>query len=188
MAGTSKTTGARIGARFARLAAIGVIATLAMVFTPGTATANTGVAPIVDCYRYNNDGTFWVVLGYTNTTGAQKTFAYGTNNQVYPTRLQAQQPKQFATGTVHGVWTVRLTYAEIFQQDARWVLNGTTLRYSQYVNYAQECPPTTVLPADGNGTGTAVALGAAGLVGAAVLYRFRRKLARLADGAASPRA
>jgi hypothetical protein len=41
-----------------------------------------------------------------------------------------------------------------------------------------------VLPADGNGTGTAVALGAAGVFGAAVLYRFRRRLARLADGAA----
>ena len=90
-----------------------------------------------------------------------------------------QQPKQFATGTVHGVWTVRLTHAEIFYQNARWVLNGTTLQYSYYVQYATVCPPTTQLPADGNGTGTAVALGAAGVVGAAVLVRFRRRIARL---------
>ncbi|SEP30427.1 hypothetical protein [Trujillonella endophytica] len=185
MAGSSRNTGSRIRARIARLATIGVIAALALIFTPGTASANTGVAPIVDCYRYNNDGTFWVVLGYTNP-GSQKTYAYGTTNQVYPTRLQGQQPKQFAAGTVHGVWTVRLTYAEIFQQDARWVLNGTTLRYSQYVNYAQECPPSTVLPADGNGTGTAVALGAAGVVGAAVLVRHKRRLNRLADSPPSP--
>lgn len=182
MAGTSRTTGSRIGARLARLGAIGVIAALTMIFTPGAASATGSVAPIVDCYRDNGDGTFWVVLGYSNTTARQQTYNYGTANQVYPTRLQGQQPKQFASGTVHGAWTVRLTYSEIFYQDARWVLNGTTLRYSHYVQYATVCPPTTVLPADGNGTGTAVALGAAGVVGAAVLYRFRRKLARLEAG------
>ena len=181
MAGTSSRTGSRLGARVARLAAIGMIAALATIFTPGTASATGTVAPIVDCYRDNGDGTFWVVLGYNNTSGRQQIYNYGTANQVYPTRLQGQQPKQFANGTVHGAWTVRLTWAEIFQQDARWVLNGTTLRYSHYVQYATVCPPSTVLPADGNGTGTAVALGAAGAVGAAVLYRFRRKLARMAE-------
>ncbi|RBY84249.1 hypothetical protein [Blastococcus sp. TF02A-26] len=179
MAGTSRKTGARIRARLARIAAIGVIAALATIFTPGTASATVGVAPIVDCYRDNGDGTFWIVLGYENTTGRQQIHNYGTANQVYPTRLQGQQPKQFAAGTVHGAWTVRLSYQEIFYQDARWILNGQTLRYSYYVQYATVCPPTTQLPADGNGTGTAVALGAAGVVGAAMLYRFRRRLARL---------
>ncbi len=179
MAGTSRRTGSRIGARLARLGAIGVIAALTMIFTPGTASATGTVAPIVDCYRDNGDGTYWVVLGYTNTTGRQQIHNYGTANQVYPTRLQGQQPKQFANGTVHGAWTVRLTHAEIFYQNARWVLNGTTLQYSYYVQYATVCPPTTVLPADGNGTGTAVALGAAGVFGAAVLVRFRRRIARL---------
>lgn len=182
MAGTSRKTASRTGARFARLGAIGVIAALTMIFSPGTASATGTVAPIVDCYRDNGDGTFWVVLGYNNTTGKQQVYSYGTTNQVYPTRLQGQQPKQFANGTVHGAWTVRLTWSEIFQQDARWVLNGQTLRYSYYVQYATVCPPTTVLPADGNGTGTAVALGAAGVVGAAVVYRFRRRIARMADG------
>ncbi|WP_409331127.1 hypothetical protein [Trujillonella humicola] len=182
MAGSSRTTGSRIGARFARLGAIGVIAALMMIFTPGTASASGTVTPIVDCYRYNGDGTYWIVLGYSNTTGSQKTYPYGTANQVYPTRLQGQQPRQFAAGTVHGTWRVLLTHSEIFYQDARWILNGQTLRYSYYVQYATVCPPTTVLPADGNGTGTAVALGAAGAVGAAVLYRFRRKLARLEAG------
>ena len=178
MAGTSTTTGSRIRARFARLAAIGVIAALSTIFTPGTASAAPDVTPIVDCYRDNGDGTFWVVLGYQGPLNGQKTYAYGTANQVYPTRLQGQQPKTFSAGTVHGAWTVKLTYAEIFQQNARWVLNGTTLQYSYYVQYATVCPPTTQLPADGNGTGTAVALGAAGAVGAAVLYRFRRRLNR----------
>ena len=181
MAGTSTKTGTGIRARFARFAAIGVIAALGLVFTPGTASAASDVTPIVDCYRDNGDGTFWVVLGYDNTTGSSKTYAYGTLNQVYPTRLQGQQPKTFSAGTVHGAWTVRLTFAEIFQQNARWVLNGTTLQYSHYVQYATVCPPTTQLPADGNGTGTAVGLGAAGVAGAAMLYRFRRRLDRLSD-------
>jgi hypothetical protein len=184
MAGTSTTTGSRFRVRIARLAAIGMIAALATVFTPGTASAAGDVTPIVDCYRDNGDGTFWVVLGYQGPANGQKKYDYGTTNQVYPTRLQGQQPKQFAAGTVHGAWTVKLTYAEIFQQNARWILNGTTLQYSYYVQYATVCPPTTVLPADGNGTGTAVALGGAGVIGAAMLYRFRRRLARLSDAPA----
>jgi hypothetical protein len=181
MAGTSTKTGSRIRARLARLAAIGVIVALSMVFTPGTASAAGTVTPIVDCYRYNNDGTFWVVVGYANTTGKQQKFDHGTANQVYPTRLQGQQPKTFAKGTVHGAWRVLLTYDEIFNQRARWILNGTTLQYSSYVQYATVCPPSTVLPADGNGIGTAVAVGGAGAVGAFVLVRFRRRLDRLSD-------
>jgi hypothetical protein len=181
MAGTSSRTGARIRARLARLAAIGVVTALGLVFTPGTASAATDVTPVVDCYRDNGDGTYWVVLGYTNTTASQKTYAYGPANQVYPTRLHEHQPKQFAAGTVHGAWAVQLTYAEIFQQNARWILNGTTLQYSYYVRYATVCPPTTVLPADGNGMGTVMVLGAAGLIGAAVLVRSRRRTA-LSDG------
>ena len=181
MAGTSRKTGSRIRTGSVRLAAIGMVAALATIFTTGTASAAGEVAPIVDCYRDNGDGTFWVVLGYQGPANGQKTYNYGAANQVYPTRLQGQQPKTFAAGTVHGAWTVKLTYAEIFQQNARWVLNGTTLQYSHYVQYATVCPPSTVLPADGNGTGTAVALGAAGAVGAVMLYRFRRRLARTAD-------
>ena len=100
---------------------------------------------------------------------------------MYATRLQDQQPKTFAKGTVHGAWRVQLTYSEIFFQNARWVLNGTTLQYSNYVQYATVCPPDTVLPADGNGIGTAVAVGGAGAVGAFVLIRFRRRLDRLSN-------
>ena len=175
------TTGSRIRARLARLAAVGMIAALPLVAVPGTASAAGTVTPIVDCYRDNGDGTFWIVLGYNNTTGSQKTYAYGTANQVYPTRLQGQQPKTFTAGTVHGAWRVQLTYSEIFYQNARWVLNGTTTQYSQYVQYATVCPPSTVLPADGNGIGTAVAVGGAGVAGAVMLVRFRRRLERLSD-------
>jgi len=185
VAGTSITTGSRIRARLARLAAVGMIAALPLVAVPGTASAAGNVAPIVDCYRDNGDGTFWVVIGYNNTTGKQQTYAYGTANQVYPTRLQGTQPKQFAAGTVHGAWRVQLTYNEIFGQAARWSLNGTTIQYSQYVQYATVCPPSTVLPADGNGIGTAVAVGGAGVVGAVMLVRFRRRLERMSEQPAS---
>ena len=179
MAGTSTTTGSRFRMRLARLAAVGMIAALALLAVPGTASAAGSVAPIVDCYRDNGNGTMWVVVGYDNTTGSSKTYAYGAANQVYPTRLQGQQPSTFAKGTVHGAWRVLLSYDEIFNQRARWILNGTTLQYSQYVQYATVCPPSTVLPADGNGVGTAVAVGGAGAVGAFVLIRFRRRLDRL---------
>ena len=175
----STTTGSRVRARLARLAAVGVIAALPVVAAPGTAAAAGSVTPIVDCYRDNGNGTFWVVIGYDNTTGSSKTYDYGTANQVYPTRLQGTQPKQFAAGTVHGAWRVQLTFSEIFYQNARWVLNGTTIQYSQYVQYATVCPPSTVLPADGNGIGTAVAVGGADVVGAVMLLRFRRRLDRI---------
>ena len=82
---------------------------------------------------------------------------------------------------MHGAWRVLLSYDEIFNQRARWVLNGTTLQYSYYVQYAAVCPPSTVLPADGNGIGTAVAVGGSGVVGAFMLVRFRRRLDRLSD-------
>jgi hypothetical protein len=185
VAGTRTTTGSRIRARLARLAAVGMIAALPLVAVPGTASAAGTVAPIVDCYRDNGNGTFWVVVGYNNTTGSSKTYSYGTANQVHPTRLQGQQPSTFAKGTVHGAWRVLLSYDEIFNQRARWILNGTTLQYSNYVQYATVCPPTTVLPADGNGIGAAVAVGGAGAVGAVVLVRFRRRLERTAQQPAS---
>ena len=86
---------------------------------------------------------------------------------------------------MHGAWRVLLSYDEIFDQNARWVLDGTTLQYADQVQYATVCPPSTVLPADGNGIGTAVAVGGAGAVGAFVLVRFRRRLDRLADQPAS---
>jgi hypothetical protein len=135
----------------------------------------------VDCYRDNGNGTFWVVIGYTNTAGVQRNLGYGAANQVYPSRLQREQPKTFATGTVHGAWRVLLSYDEIFDQNARWVLDGTTLQYAAQVQYATVCPPSTVLPADGNGIGTALAVGVAGAVGAVVLVRVRRRLDRTAD-------
>jgi hypothetical protein len=184
MAGTSRTPRFRIRTRLARLGAIGVIAALAMIMTPATASAAPTVTPIVDCYRTNSDGSFWVVLGYKNT-GVSRNIARGPSNQVYPSRLQGQQPAGFNSGTVHGAWTVRLTYSEIFQQNARWELDGYTLRYSQYVQYATECPPTTQLPADGNGLGTVMALGGAGVVGAALIYGSRRRIKR-ATAAAVP--
>ena len=183
----SRTTGSRVRARLARLAAVGVIAALPVVAVPGTAAAAGSVTPMVDCYRDNGNGTFWLVIGYTNTTGAQRNYGYGAANQVHPSRLQREQPRLFATGTVHGAWRVLLSSDEIFRQDARWVLNGTTLQYADQVQDATVCPPSTVLPADGNGIGTAVALGVAGAVGAVVLLRVRRRLDRTADRRAAAR-
>lgn len=182
---TPRPSGSRIRARLAVLAVVGVIAAIPMVALPDAARAAGTVTPMVDCFRDNGDGTLWVVVGYRNTTGERQNYGYGAKNQVHPSRLQREQPQRFETGTVHGAWRVLLSYDEIFRQDARWVLDGTTLRYADRVQYATVCPPSTVLPVDGNGIGTAVAVVGAGAVGAIVLARFHRRLDRLATQAAS---
>jgi hypothetical protein len=192
MAGTSRKTGSRIGARAARLAVIGVLAALATLSTPGMASAGPGpstgsVRGIIDCYTNNSDGSFDVVMGYVSTYSGNVNIPYGADNALSPARLQGDQPARFRSGTVHGAFTITLAANEIGPQ-AEWALDGTVLEFGAQGAFATRCPGDTVLPADGNGTGTAVALGAAGLVGAAVLYRFRRELARLAEGATSPRA
>ncbi|MGY1689259.1 hypothetical protein [Geodermatophilus sp. SYSU D01105] len=187
MARTTRTTGSRIRTRVARIAAIGLLAALAVLFAPGVASA-AGVTPSIDCYRDNGDGTYDVVLAVNNPYGAPKTIAYGQENQAFPSRLQGTQPTTFPAGTVRGAWTVRLTYAELYQQAARWTLDGMTFQYSSYVQRAATCPTGTQLPADGNGTGTVVALGAAGAVGALALFRSRRRPARLTEGTTSTEA
>ncbi len=173
-----RTTRPGVRARFALLAAVGVIAALPVVAVPQTAAAAGGVTPILDCYRDNGDGTSWVVLGYANTTGAQQNLGFGSANRIHPSRLQRDQPRTFAIGTVHAAWRVLLSSDEIHRQDARWELDGTTLHFADRLRDASVCPPGTQLPADGNGVGTAVALTAAGAVGAVLVVRLRRRLDR----------
>ncbi|MGY1739305.1 MULTISPECIES: hypothetical protein [unclassified Blastococcus] len=181
MAGTS-STGSRIRARFARLGVIAVLAALATVLTAGAASAAPDrssppdVVPLVDCIRSNADGTWTVVFGYDNRTGASVDIPVGPANKVTPVAYGEPQPTTFVPGVQHGVFSVTVRRGG----GPMWHLGRDNLAARR--NSGPVCPPTTQLPADGNGTGTAVALGAAGLVGAAVLYRFRRKAARLAEG------
>lgn len=177
MAGSSTTTGSRIGARLARPAAVGVIAAVGLVLAPGTAWAGPtySVVPLLDCVRTNGDGTWTAVFGYENTTQSTVSIPVGPDNKVTPTTYAAAQPTTFSPGVHHGVFTVTVSGGG----GPTWHLDRDDLAARE--SDGPVCPPTTQLPADGNGTGAAVALGAAGVVGAAVLYRFRRRLARLSD-------
>ncbi len=101
MAGIGRTR-SRIRGGLARSAAIAAVGVLTLLLTPGTASAAGTVTPIFDCYRDNGDGTYWAVLGYTNTAATATTLPYGTQNQMYPAALHGSQPTTFQPGTVHG--------------------------------------------------------------------------------------
>ncbi|WP_156036266.1 hypothetical protein [Blastococcus sp. URHD0036] len=178
MVGIPAAIGRRIGTRLARLTVIGAIAAVALVVTPGTASAAGSITPIFDCYRDNGDGTYWAVLGYTNSA-TRPTIPLGAQNQMFPAALNGGQPTTFETGTVHGAFAVRVSLDQVFNQNARWVLDGRTLQYSSAVTYGTVCPASTQLPATGNGWGPAMASGAAGLAGSGVLllevWRRRRR-------------
>jgi hypothetical protein len=178
VAGTSTTTGTRIRARLARLTMIGVMVALATVVTPGTASA-AGVTPSMDCYTLHADKSRTLVLAYTNSGPATRTIPLGSKNRLRPAGVDGGQPTSFAPGTTHAAFTVRVTEAELFK--GVWELDGTTLSLERGVKFSPRCPADTELPADGNGIGTAVAVGGAGAVGAVVLIRFRRRLDRLSD-------
>ncbi len=179
MAGISRKTGSRMGARVARLAAIGVIAALTTIFTPGTASAAGEVTPVVNCImRVSGDADWIAVLGYTNSAGQTVTYLRGSENNVSPSPQNGGQPTVFEPGTHSGVFTITMNANET----AIWTVSGRSVTIKRT---GPDCPAGTQLPADGNGTGTAVALGAAGVVGAAVLYRFRRRMNRMSGGPAS---
>jgi hypothetical protein len=176
MEGTTRKALTRTTTRAARvLLALGVAA-VALVATPGTASATGGARGIVSCYTDNHDGSYTVVVGYTSSYSSAVTRPLGRTNQTFPTRLQGSQPTVLQPGTHHAAFTVRLTNADLYQ-NARWELDGTVLQYSSLATYATVCPSSTQMPADGNGSGPVIALAAAGLVGAVAVVRSRRRAA-----------
>jgi hypothetical protein len=156
------------------------MAALALVFTPGTAGADdrshpADVEPIVDCITQHADGSWTAVWGYVNHTGGPVTIPVGPANKITPATLGRPQPESFGSGERHGVFQVTVPRGNALT----WHLGP----YNVAAANARACPRGTQLPAEGNGMGTVVALGAAGAFGAAVLYRSRRRPARPADDA-----
>jgi hypothetical protein len=152
-----------------------VFFTVLLSAVPGVASAAAGpVTPILDCYRVNSDGSYTIVLGYTNAGTTTRNISYGTSNVLYPSRFQGSQPTRFVPGTQRGVFTLRVTPSDLYS-GARWDLDGRSLNYAT-ITSATECSPSTPLPALGNGTGIAVAL----LAGAAFGVFFVRRLIRRA--------
>jgi hypothetical protein len=143
---------------------------------PGVAAAAppTSVKPLLDCYRTNADGSFTVVVGYTNPSTSTTAIPYGSRNIMHPSKFQGSQPTQFLAGTHHGVLSLEVTQADL-DAHARWVLDGNTLDYRAAAGSSTECAPSTPLPALGNGAGFALVLVAGGAFGVWFVRRVIRR-------------
>ena len=157
-----------------RVAVAGLTAALVLGMSPGTAAAAAGaVKPVLDCYSLGKDGVYTLVFGYTNS-GASTSIPHGSFNSIIPTASQGKQPTSFASGTKHGVFSIRVPKSEI--NGGYWYLD-----YNAYIFYngvsapSGQCPSGTALPADGNGSGIAVSLLVAGVLGALVVRRASRR-------------
>jgi hypothetical protein len=142
----------------------------ALVVSAGpAAAAGEALRPFVDCVVKNADGSWRAVLGYENPTRAAVSVPHGSDNQVTPRRAQASVPTRFEPGVQRGVFSV------VVDRGAGlvWHLGDDNLKVRR--NSVAACPPPTEMPAEGNGTGVVVALGAAGMVGALYVSRARRR-------------
>ncbi|HET6395101.1 MAG TPA: hypothetical protein VFG13_19900 [Blastococcus sp.] len=137
---------------------------------PGAASANPVVTPYVECYTVNSDGSYSIVLSYTKTTAGTANIPLGTRNIAYPAKFQGIQPTQFKAGTWRGVFSVKISQADMYA-NPRWVLDGYTLDYTKVGSMAA-CSPSTPLPALGNGAAIALVLVGAGAFG--VVWMRRR--------------
>jgi hypothetical protein len=178
MSSTPRSTGGRPTAWLRRRlvwpALMAAFAAVLVSATPGIASASTGtVTPLLDCYAQNSDGSYTVILGYTNTNPGTTNIPIGTNNYTYPTSYQSQMPTRFTSGTHHAVVTVRVSQADVYN-NARWYLDGHTLNYLQAAYASGICTPQQ-LPALGNGTGLVVALLIGGVAGVVIIRRLVRR-------------
>lgn len=183
--------GRRAVARLCRSALVAVIVGLAVLCGTGVADAEPGsggsssshsasrsgqVTPTLDCIVRNGRADYTAVLGYTSTHRSTVTIPVGTDNKLsaspdgsQPTSFpDGSQPTSFQPGTHHGVFSVRVTTPVAF-----WTLDGNRLVMTS--GAADTCSAGVVMPATGNGTGPAIGLAVAGLVGAFALRRWRRR-------------
>lgn len=170
-------------ARLAHAALVAVIAGVCLVVAPGTAAAAAKVIPIVDCLRENADGTYTAVLGYNNTSKSPVTIPVGEGNKVSPAALDGAQPTTFEPGRRHGAFSLTMSRSELVG-GANWYLDGKRA-FSGSASGVATCPGSTELPEEGNGTGPAIALLGAGLIGAVAVHRARRRALAGAAGQAA---
>ena len=175
----------RLGARAVHIALVALIAAVALVATPGVAAAQNGnqsVKPTLDCIRKNSNGTYTAVLGYNNTGSVRESIPVGTWNKLDPAKANGPLPTVFEPGLKRGVLTVTLTHDE-WMGGPNWYLDGAFVFFGwswTRNDLATTCPSSTELPAAGNGTGPAIALVAAGLVGGVAVHRANRRARALA--------
>jgi hypothetical protein len=182
-------TARRLRARASRAALVAVVVTLVGLFAaPGaasaapSATATGFVKPVLDCVRKNTDGTYTAVLGHTNTSRSTIQVPVGTWNTISPAKANGPQPTVFKPGTVRGAYSVTMTQAE-YMGGSYWYLDGSFAYFGwAWTMNGPFCPPSTELPEEGNGTGPAIALTAAGLVGGLMVHRATRRARAVTAG------
>ena len=158
-----------------RAGAAGLVAATAVLTSPGTALAAGTITPLLDCWSVSGSTTT-LVLGYSNTKSKAATYDVGgSSNHWTPSTHDGPQPATFEVGTFHGSFSVTMPTADVAA--ATWTLGSTTLDISDAQAAAGTCPPGIALPADGNGTGWALTLVAAGGVGLLALHGARRRVA-----------
>ena len=182
MDGLQRSSSARgVRARSARAALVAVVALLALVALPGAASANTATAtgfvkPVLECIRKNTDGTYTAILGHTNSSKSTIRVPVGTWNTIAPAKANGAQPTSFRPGTVRGAYAVTMTQSE-YMGGAYWYLDGSFAYFGwAWTMNGPFCPPSTELPEEGNGTGPAIGLAAAGVVGAVLVHRARKRV------------
>jgi hypothetical protein len=155
-----------------RAGVAGVVAATAVLAAPGTALAAGTITPLLDCWTVSGSTTT-LVLGYSNTKSKAAVYDVGgSSNHWSPSRYDGPQPDTLEVGTFHGSFAVRMDSADV--PTTTWTLGSTTLDVSDAMAATGSCPPGTALPADGNGTGLALTLVAAGGLGVLALRRGRR--------------
>jgi hypothetical protein len=159
----------QLRSRATRAALVALIVVAGLLALPGTASAKGTVVPLLDCVVANRDGSWTAVFGYQNTAGSPVRIPTGARNKVTPVPYGSPQPTTFEPGTHHGAFTVTVARGG----GPMWHLDGTNL--AARLDPATACPPSTELPEEGNGTGPAIALVVAGLVGAVGVQRARRR-------------
>ena len=170
MPGHGRRTTSRTSVRLGVITAVAAV----LALLPGAAGAAPNradppdVVPILDCVLPSTDGTWTAVFGYDNRTGATVTIPVGPANQVTPVQYGTPQPTTFEPGVRHGVFAVTVTRGG----GPMWHLGRTDLAAREG---DAACPPSTQMPADGNGTGLPIVLAAAGGAAALVLARARRR-------------
>jgi hypothetical protein len=158
----------RVG--LARAALVAVIGMVGLLAAPGTASAHYGVVtPLFECVTKLHGADGWTaLLGYSNTGNAPVTWAVGPGNVLRPSARNGEQPTTFQPGTHRGVFTVAFKTGN----SVSWTVGGISVNATMN---SKRCPASTELPAEGNGTGPAIVLVSAGVIGAVVLHRARRR-------------
>jgi hypothetical protein len=176
MNGLNRSTSARRGrGHLPAASVVAVVAAVGLLAAPGTASAaptaaSTGpVTPLLDCViKHQNTSGWTAVLGYANSSKGPVSYAVGPDNVLTPAQRNGEQPTRFQAGSHPGDFTVEFQTGN----SVTWTVAGQSVTATMY---SKTCPSSTELPEDGNGTGPAIALVAAGVVGAVAVQRVRRR-------------